>query len=64
LLPGVHSDAWLEEEKIPLHNGALKKLDIPASVLGKREDGRASGGEEILEVLLAAVEQLQAGFIG
>jgi len=40
-----------------LHNDTLKKLRIPPLVFGQLEDTAARGGEEVLKMLLASLEQ-------
>ena len=63
LRAGVHGDVRLEQREEALQDHALEELDVTALVLGKRVDGLAGGREEVLEVLLALLEQLQTGLV-
>lgn len=46
-----------------LHDHALEELDVAAVILGECGDGAPARGEEVLEVLLALVEELEPGFV-
>ena len=59
----MHGDVRLEQREEALQDHALEELDVTALVLGERVDGLAGGREEVLEVLLALLEQLQAGLV-
>ena len=63
LLARVHRDLGLEQVEIALDDDTFEELDVAGLVLGERVDCRARGAEEVLEVLLALLEELQPGFV-
>lgn len=55
----MHGDARLQHLQVALHDDALEELHVTSVILGERENRRAGRREEVLEVLLAPVQQLQ-----
>ncbi len=59
----IHRRGRLEELKEALHDHALKELDIACLLVREVGDLGARQGEEVLQVLLPAVQEPQSRFV-
>ena len=59
----IHRRRRLEELQEALHDHALEELDVARLVVGKPCDLSARGGEEVLQMLLPAVQEPQSRLV-
>lgn len=59
----MHGDLRLKLGEEALDDDALEELDVARLVVGEPVNRPAGDCKEILEVLLALLEQLQSGFV-